>query len=97
MLPRKPRGSSTARVIQDLRLVRCRCGAPGVSEAKVVELVKPGELDRVPPGKWAAIKDGKVVAWAESLEKLRRIMEKKGYKREEYYVIKVPSHNLLVA
>ncbi len=63
---------------------------------KVVELVKHGELDRVPPGKWAAIKDGKVVAWANSLEELRRVMEKKGYKRDEYYVIKVPSHDLLV-
>lgn len=63
---------------------------------KVVELVKHGELDRVPPGKWAAIKDGKVVAWANSLEEFRRVMEKKGYKRDEYYVIKVPSHDLLV-
>jgi len=67
-----------------------------LSGVEVVELVKPGELDRVPPGKWAAIKDGKVVAWANSLEELRRVMEKKGYKRDEYYVIKVPSHNLLV-
>ena len=67
-----------------------------MSGVKVVELVKPGELDRVPPGKWAAIKDGKVVTWANSLEELRRVMEKKGYKRDEYYVIKVPSHNLLV-
>jgi len=69
---------------------------PGMSDVEVVELVKPGELDRVPPGKWAAIKDGKVVTWANSLEELRRVMEKKGYKRDEYYVIKVPSHNLLV-
>jgi len=67
-----------------------------MSGVEVIELVKPGELDRVPPGKWAAIKDGKVVAWANSLEELRRVMEKKGYKRDEYYVIKVPSHNLLV-
>jgi len=69
---------------------------PGMSDVEVVELVKPGELDRVPPGKWAAIKDGKVVTWANSLEELRRVMEKKGYKRDEYYVVKVPSHNLLV-
>ena len=67
-----------------------------MSGVKVVELVKPGELDRVPPGKWAAIKDGKVVTWANSLEELRKVMEKKGYRREEYYVIKVPSHDLLV-
>ena len=67
-----------------------------MSDVEVVELVKPGELDRVPPGKWAAIKDGKVVTWANSLEELRRVMEKKGYKRDEYYVVKVPSHNLLV-
>jgi len=67
-----------------------------MSGVEVVELVKPGELDRVPPGKWTAIKDGKVVTWANSLEELRRVMEKKGYKRDEYYVIKVPSHDLLV-
>ncbi|RLG75261.1 MAG: hypothetical protein DRO12_05745 [Thermoprotei archaeon] len=53
---------------------------------EVVELVKPGELDKVPPGKWAAIKDGKAVAWPNSLEELRRVMERKGYKRGEYYV-----------
>ena len=67
-----------------------------LSRVKVVELVKPGELDKVPPGKWAAIKDVKVIAWANSLEELRRVMEEKGYKRDEYYVIKVPSHDLLV-
>ncbi len=67
-----------------------------MSGVEVVELVRPGELDRVPPGKWAAIKDGKVVAWADSLEELRRVMEKKEYKRDEYYVIKVPSHDLLI-
>ncbi len=33
-----------------------------LSRIKAVELVKPGELDRVPPGKWATIKDGKVIA-----------------------------------
>ncbi len=67
-----------------------------MSNIKVEELVKPGELDKVPSGKWAAIKDGKVVAWANSLEELRRVMKEKGYKREDYYVIKVPSHDLLV-
>ena len=69
---------------------------PNLPSAEPVELVKPGELDKVPPGKWAAIKDGRVIAWANSLEELRRVMEKKGYRRDEYYVIKVPSHDLLV-
>ncbi len=32
---------------------------------KAIELVKPGELDKVAPGMWAAIKDGEVVAWAD--------------------------------
>ena len=51
----------------------------------------------MPPGKWAAVKDGRVLAWASSLEELRKIMEEKGYRRDEYYVVKVPSHDLLVA
>ncbi len=67
-----------------------------MSEAGAEEIVRPGELDKVPPGKWAAIKDGEVIAWADTLQKLRNIMERKGFKRDEYYVIKVPSHNLLV-
>ncbi len=65
--------------------------------SKSVKLVKPGELDRVPPGYWAAIIDGKVVAWADDLQKLLSIMEDKGYKRSEYAVIKVPPDELLVA
>ncbi len=67
-----------------------------MGRADAIDLVKPGELDKVPPSKWAAIKNGKVLEWADSLEKLRRIMKRKGYKRTEYYVIKVPGHNLLV-
>ncbi len=67
------------------------------TSSKSVKLIKPGELDRVPPGCWAAIIDGKVVAWAESLQKLLSIMESKGYKRSGYAVIKVPPDELLVA
>ncbi len=67
-----------------------------MGESRAIELVRPGELDKVPPGKWAAIKDGKVIAWANTLKELRKIMEEKGYSRDEYYVIKVPSHDLLV-
>ncbi|MCE4614042.1 MAG: DUF5678 domain-containing protein [Desulfurococcales archaeon] len=62
-----------------------------------MKLVKPGELDQVPPGYWAAIIDGGVVAWAESLQRLLSVMESKGYKRSEYAVVKVPPDELLVA
>ncbi len=67
------------------------------TSGRSVKLVKPGELDRVPPGYWAAIVDGRVIAWADSLQKLLSIMESKGYKRNEYAVIKVPPDELLVA
>jgi len=67
------------------------------ASASGIKLIKPGELDRVPPGYWAAIVDGKVVAWAKSLQELLRIMESKGYKRSEYAVVKVPPDELLVA
>ncbi|MEB3779065.1 MAG: DUF5678 domain-containing protein [Desulfurococcales archaeon] len=67
------------------------------STSRSVKLVKPGELDQIPPGCWAAIIDGKVIAWADSLQKLLSIMENKGYKRNEYAVIKVPPDELLVA
>ncbi len=70
---------------------------PASTSGRSVKLVKPGELDRVPPGYWAAIVDGKVIAWAASLNKLLTIMENKGYKRNEYAVIKVPPDELLVA
>ena len=63
---------------------------PASTSGKSMRLVKPGELDRVPPGYWAAIVDGRVVAWAGSLHKLLSVMENKGYKRNEYAVIKVP-------
>ena len=63
---------------------------------KATELVKPGELNKVPPGKWAAVKDGIVIAWADTLEKLRKTMKKRKYKRDEYYVVKVPSSDLMV-
>ncbi len=58
--------------------------------------IKPGELDKVPPGYWAAIVDGRVVAWAKTLKELREIMARKGFKKDEYGVIKVPRHDLLV-
>ncbi|MEB3772626.1 MAG: hypothetical protein GSR82_02975 [Desulfurococcales archaeon] len=51
---------------------------PAPASGRSVKIVKPGELDRVPPGYWAAIVDGKVVAWAISLQKLLSIMESKG-------------------
>ena len=70
---------------------------PASTSGRSVKLVKPGELDRIPPGYWAAIVDGKVVAWAASLQKLLSMMESKGYKRGEYAVIKVPPDELLVA
>ncbi|MCS7365467.1 MAG: DUF5678 domain-containing protein [archaeon GB-1867-035] len=63
---------------------------------KVVELIRPGELDKVPRGKWAAVRDGVVVAWADTLEKLRKVMKEKGFRRDEYYVIKVPRHDLMI-
>ena len=63
---------------------------------KAVQPIKPGELDKVPPGYWAAIVDGRAVAWAKTLEELREIMAQRGFKRSEYGVIKVPSHDLLV-
>ncbi len=49
--------------------------------SRSIKLVKPGELDRVPPGYWSAIIDGKVVAWAKSLQELLMIVESKGYKK----------------
>jgi len=67
------------------------------SKKERVELIKPGELDRVPSGCWAAVVNGKVVAWADSLRDLLSLMEKKGYKRNEYAVIKVPPDELLIA
>ena len=63
---------------------------------KAVQPIKPGELDKVPPGYWAAIVDGHVAAWARTLKELREIMTRKDYKRDEYGVIKVPGHDLLV-
>ncbi len=67
-----------------------------MGQKRALQPVKPGELDRVPPGYWAAIVDGRVVAWASNLKELREIMTRMGYKRDEYGVIKVPSHDLLV-
>ena len=63
---------------------------------KAVQPIKPGELDKVPPGYWAAVVDGCVVAWARTLKELCEIMARKGFKRNEYGVIKVPSHDLVV-
>ena len=63
---------------------------------RALQPIKPGELDRVPPGYWAAIVEGRVVAWASTLKELREIMTRMGYKKDEYGVIKVPSHDLLV-
>ena len=63
---------------------------------KVMEPIKSGELDKVPLGYWAAVVDGRVVGWARTLSELRIIMTKKGYKKNEYGIIKVPSHDLLV-
>ena len=62
-----------------------------------IQLVEPGELDRVPSGYWAAVVDGRVVAWADSLRDLLTVMERRGYKRNEYAVIKVPPDELLIA
>ena len=67
------------------------------SKKERVELIKLGELDKVPSGYWAAVVYGKVVAWADDLRDLISIMEKKGYKRNEYAVIKVPPDELLIA
>lgn len=58
--------------------------------------IKPGELDKVLPGYWAAVVDGRVVAWARTLKELREEMACRSYKKDEYSVIKVPSHDLLV-
>ena len=48
-----------------------------MSKSRTIELVRPGELDKVPPGYWAAIIDGRVVAWAKSLAELREVMRKR--------------------
>jgi len=63
---------------------------------KAMQPIKPGELDKVPPGYWAAVVDGRVVAWARTLKELCEEMARRGYKKDEYSVIKVPSHDLLV-
>ncbi|MEB3806173.1 MAG: DUF5678 domain-containing protein [Desulfurococcales archaeon] len=63
---------------------------------KALQPIKPGELDKVPPGYWAAIVDGRVIAWASTLKELREIMARMGYRKDEYGVVKVPSHDLLV-
>ncbi len=63
---------------------------------KAVQPIKPGELDKVPLGYWAAVVDGRVVAWARTLKELREIMAQRGCMKDEYGVIKVPSHDLLV-
>ena len=63
---------------------------------RALQPIKPGELDKVPPGYWAAIVDGRVVAWASTLRELREIMTQMGFKKDEYSIIKVPSHDLLV-
>jgi hypothetical protein len=63
---------------------------------RALQPIKPGELDKAPPGYWAAIVDGRVVAWASTLKELREIMAQMGYKKYEYGVVKVPSHDLLV-
>ena len=67
-----------------------------MSKSKAIELVRAGELDKVPPGYWTAIVDGRVVAWAKSLAELREVMRKRGYGREDYVIFKVPRHDLLV-
>lgn len=68
----------------------------GASLKRATQPIKPGELDKVPPGYWAAVVDGSVVTWARTLRELREVMAEKGFKKEEYGVIKVPSHDLLV-
>jgi len=65
-------------------------------KGKPIEVIKKGELDKVPEGHWAAIVDGRVIAYARTLEELERIMGEKGYERGSYGIIKVPSHDLLV-
>jgi hypothetical protein len=49
---------------------------------RAAQPIRPGELDKVPPGYWAAIVDGRVVAWARTLKELREVMARKGFKRE---------------
>lgn len=70
---------------------------PASTTKESIQLIKPGELDKVPPGYWAAVVNGKVVSWADNLRDLLSIMEEKGYKKNEYAVIKVPPDELLVA
>lgn len=64
--------------------------------AKPIVAIRKGELDKVPPGYWAAVVDGRVVAYAKTLRELVKIMEEKGYRKGSYGVIKVPKHDLLV-
>jgi len=57
--------------------------------------IKLSELDKVPPGYWTTVVDGRVVAWTRTLKELREEMTR-GYKKVNYSVIKVPSYELLV-
>jgi len=70
---------------------------PGEALRRALQPIKPGELDKVPPGYWAAVVDGCAIAWARTLKELREEMARRGYRKDEYSVIKVPSHDLLVA
>ncbi len=49
-------------------------------------LVDEKELDRVPPGKVVAIdiRTRRVIAYADTLDELLRVMDEKGYKGDEY-------------
>lgn len=68
----------------------------GSVSRQAIQPIRPGELDKVPPGYWAAVVDGYVVAWARTLRELREIMAQKGFRKNEYGVIKVPSHDMLI-
>ncbi|MCE4617698.1 MAG: hypothetical protein F7C32_03850 [Desulfurococcales archaeon] len=48
-------------------------------------------LGNAPPGSWAAIIDNQLLAWAQTLPELRQLMSDKGYNRDAYAIIKIPS------
>jgi len=63
--------------------------------SKTVKLIEPGELDEY-ADKWVAIINGRVVCDAKSLSELIVKMKEKGYELNKYYVLKVPSHELIL-
>ena len=65
------------------------------TKTRLIKPILDGELDKVPPGHWAAIIEGKVVAHAPTLEELEETMTQRGYSNEDHGVVKLSSTELL--